>query len=175
MTDPAERPNTIPWPPLILVAAALLAFGLGRLAPLPLPGGPIRVGAGAIACLAALGLDLVAMTAMRRARTNILPTRPALTLLTDGAFALSRNPIYLGNALLLAGLGLVFGEGWFLVAALAASLLVDRLAIRREEAHLAARFGEAWRAYAATTPRWIGPIGRRPAGRDGERPVNAGR
>jgi len=32
---------------------------------------------------------------------------------------------------------------------------VSRLAIRREEAHLAARFGEAWTAYAKRTPRWL--------------------
>ena len=83
---------------------------------------------------------------MRRHRANILPHRAATTLVTSGPFALSRNPIYLGNTLLLAGAGVMFGNVWFLLGAIGSAWLVTVLAIRREEAHLEARFGEAWRA-----------------------------
>jgi protein-S-isoprenylcysteine O-methyltransferase Ste14 len=96
------------------------------------------------------------MVVMARRRANILPHRAATALVTDGPFAWSRNPIYLGNTLLLSGCGLAFGNAWLLVGAAVAAIAVTVLAIRREEAHLASRFGDAWMAYAARTRRWFG-------------------
>lgn len=154
--DPAGRPNTVPWPPIIFVVAAILAVLLGRLYQpgIPLPAGLATVlGAGVM--LAGLGLDIAAMVVMHRHRANILPHRAATALVTSGPFAISRNPIYLGNTLLLTGAALVFGNAWFLAAALAAALVVAKLAIEREEAHLAALFGTAWHDYARRTPRWL--------------------
>lgn len=160
--DFTARPNSVPWPPIIFLGALLAALGLGALWPLGL--GPLSsvgwlrmAGIG----LAAMGiaLDVAAMLAMRQARTNILPHRGADRLVSGGVFALTRNPIYLGNTLLLLGVGLALPSAWMLAAALVAALLVDRLAIRREEQHLAARFGPAFADYAARVPRWIGVRG----------------
>ena len=76
-------------------------------------------------------------------------------LITDGPFAQSRNPIYVGNTLLVAGAGLLFGVAWLIPAALAGAVLTQKLAIEREERHLAPRFGPAWEDYRARTPRWL--------------------
>lgn len=156
--DFSTRPNRIPWPPLIYVAAVVAALALGALWPLPAAGWTppawLRPAALAIAA-AGIALDLAAMATMRRARTNILPHRGADRLVTGGVFALSRNPIYLGNTLLLAGAGLALPSAWLVAAAPVAAVLVDRLAIRREERHLAARFGAAYAAYTARVPRWL--------------------
>ena len=103
-----------------------------------------------------LGLDLAAIRTMRRHRANILPHRAATALVTTGPFAWSRNPIYLGNTLLLAGAAFAFHDPWFLPAALAAVLAVTHLAIRREEAHLAHMFGAEWERYRRRTARWFG-------------------
>lgn len=156
-SDRSATPNTVPWPPIILTGAVAAAIALGRLYPVSgfVPTGWAAWGLGGVAILAGLGFDLAAMVAMHRGRANILPHRPATALVTTGPFALSRNPIYLGNSLLLAGVGVAFGNAWFLLAAVVAARLVTLLAIRREEAHLAARFGAAWTAYAARTPRWL--------------------
>jgi protein-S-isoprenylcysteine O-methyltransferase Ste14 len=104
----------------------------------------------------ALGLDLWAMLEMRRRRANILPHRAATALVTTGPFAWSRNPIYLANGLLLLGLGGLFDNAWLFVAAPVAAFATDRVAIRREERHLAALFGAAWSAYAISVSRWFG-------------------
>jgi protein-S-isoprenylcysteine O-methyltransferase Ste14 len=95
------------------------------------------------------------MVTMRRHRANVWPHRAATALVTGGPFAWSRNPIYLGNTLLLAGAGLLLANAWFLIAALVGVWAVTRLAIVREEAHLAARFDGAWLAYVRSTPRWL--------------------
>lgn len=157
-TDPRDRPNRIPWPPLLYGGAALIALGLHYLVPLPWPEGPVRIVLAAVGlCLVCAGvaLEIATSLAFRRHRTTILPHRGATALITEGPFAKSRNPIYLGNTLLLAGAGLLFGIAWLLLAAPATALLTQKLAIEREERHLAARFGQDWQAYAARTPRWL--------------------
>lgn len=157
---PVPPPNRIPWPPLIYVTAAVLAVLLNEAFP-----GPawfdraLGAGIGWGAMLLGLGLDLAAMLTMRSRRANILPHRSATALVTTGVFAWSRNPIYLGNTLLLAGAAMAFGNPWFLPAALLAAVAVTRLAIEREEAHLAALFGAGWDAYRRRTARWFGRRG----------------
>ncbi len=155
-THPEIRPNAVPWPPFIYAITALAALALQTAFPFQ-----ISLGAGGRLLGLALGicgvlLDISAMAIMARAHTSILPHHAASRLVTAGPFAWTRNPIYLGNTLLLAGLGLVTPVRWFIPLALAAAFAVERLAIRREEAHLRARFGEAWDAYARRVPRWIG-------------------
>jgi len=163
--DRSARPNTIPWPPILFGGGAVLAWVLGRA--MPLPGWWIGAGFAPVHWLgfammaAGLLLDLWTMAVMWRGRANILPHRAATALVTSGPFGFSRNPIYLGNTLLLIGVGLGFGLVWFVVAALMAAGLVGRLAILREEAHLNARFGREWREYALRVNRWVGRSTRR--------------
>lgn len=148
-------PNRLPWPPLIVAAAALSALALGRGLPLPaITNVWVRMGGGLIAGLG-VALDLWAIVTMRRAHTNILPHRPADHLVTWGPFSITRNPIYVGNNLLMLGIGLCFENLWFVLFGIAASLLVDRLAIRREECHLAKLFGKEWTEYSSCVPRWL--------------------
>jgi len=169
--DHSARPNTIPWPPLVYAGGAVLALLLHQAMPLPgwlvLAHWPVAqlLGVGLIA--AGIALDLWAMFTMWRRRANILPHQAATALVTSGPFAWSRNPIYLGNTTLLVGAGLAFAMPWFLPAAMAAAVAVTHLAIVREEAHLNARFGAAWRDYAARTGRWLGR--RRPGSTGGRR------
>lgn len=158
--DFADRPNTVPWPPILYLAVVLAALALEAIWPVgPIPAATLaglRIG-GFVIAAAGLGLDLTAMLAMHRARTNILPHRAADRLLIGGVFAISRNPIYLGNTLLLIGVAMALPSLWMAAGALLAAALVDRLAIRREERHLATRFGPAYVDYARRVPRWIGP------------------
>ena len=62
----------------------------------------------ALATLAGLLLALVAIVQMRQAGTTVIPHLDADALVTNGVFSRSRNPIYLGDALVLAGLIIYF-------------------------------------------------------------------
>lgn len=153
-----NAPNRIPWPPILFLAAIALALVLHWQAALPWPGGVARYVLAAIGiCLigAGLALDVTAIRLFRKHRTSVQPTRAASSLVVEGPFSKSRNPMYLGNTLIIFGAGLLFGVGWLLPAALAAAIAVQKLAIEREEAHLEASFGALWRDYAAKTPRWL--------------------
>lgn len=156
-TDGIPAPNRIPWPPILFGVAALGAIGLGAVLP-----GPASLNAtpwtvlGWAVLLTALALDIAAMATMARQRANILPHRAATALVTSFPFNLSRNPIYLGNTIPMIGAAFAFANPWFLPAAMLAAFAVTHLAIRREEAHLAALFGAEWDAYARRTARWFG-------------------
>ena len=157
MPGTLAAPNRIPWPPILFGGATAVAVGLGIIMPssewLRVP---VWTALGWAVLLAGLTLDIAAMATMSRQRANILPHRVATALVTTGPFAWSRNPIYLGNTIAMTGAALAFANPWFLPAALLAAAAVTRLAIRREEAHLAARFGADWDAYSQRTARWFG-------------------
>ena len=151
----ARPPNTVPWPPLIYVGAALLAMLVERLVPVRTVLSPgIHMG-GWVVLLAGLALDVSAMIVMTRHRANILPHRAATALVTTWPFSMSRNPIYLGNTGMLMGAAFAFGNLWLLPAAVVAVLAVTKLAIVREEQHLETLFGSAWQCYASRVPRWL--------------------
>ena len=155
----SDRPNRIPWPPVLYGAAILVAIGLQQVLPLGFPvpeaGAALR-GVGWVLLALGAGFDISAMVTMARARANILPHRAATALVESGPFAISRNPIYLGNTMMMVGAGLAFGNPWLIVTGLVAAGLVLKLAILREERHLAALFGPAWLAYRSRVRRWIG-------------------
>lgn len=153
--DESQSPNSVPWPPLVLAAAIAASLGLGLFTPLPVPSN-FWIGAiGYVVASVGMALDLWAILTMRRLQTNILPHRGADRLVTTGPFRFTRNPIYVGNATLMAGVGLAFGNVWFVLLGGISALVVDRLAVRREERHLAKRFGQDWIDYASRVPRWL--------------------
>lgn len=109
-----------------------------------------------MACLAAAsGLTAAAVFEFLRARTTIIPREAPAALITGGIFRFSRNPIYLADVLILAGVSLILGSvpGLILVPALA-WLLQERF-IRGEEARLTEAFGSEFDAYRKSTRRWI--------------------
>ncbi|MDE8348220.1 MAG: isoprenylcysteine carboxylmethyltransferase family protein [Acidocella sp.] len=158
MKPSAAAPNSLPWPPMIYGAAALAAWLLNRLIPFGMvSSAPLHLLGGAL-MLAGAMLDLSAMLLMYRRRANILPHRAATALVTAFPFSISRNPIYLGNTILLAGAALAFNNLWLAAFDIAAVQAVTILAIQREEAHLAVLFGSAWQNYAQRVPRWLGVL-----------------
>ncbi len=66
----------------------------------------------------ALCTDLSGTLAFRRAGTNINPYRPALTVVRDGAYRYTRNPMHPGLVLLILGLGVAMLNPLAFLAAL---------------------------------------------------------
>ncbi len=158
MTSHAERPNRFPWPPVLYLAAAVIALALHIMWPLPWlvpPLSDLLFAIGWLLVLGAVALDVGAMLTMRRIRTTIWPTRRADHLVTQGPFSLTRNPIYVANTMLMLAIGFIVGSLWFLILAPFAAFATQKLAIEREERHLEARFGRKYRDYRKKVRRWI--------------------
>jgi len=91
----------------------------------------------------------------RTHKTTILPHAPNSQLITSGIFLISRNPIYL--AFLLTQTGIAFGLNapLALIAVPITAVIFHFRVIKKEEAYLARRFGQAYLDYKLTTRRWI--------------------
>jgi len=78
-------------------------------------------------------------------------------LVIDGPYRFTRNPLYLGDIGMWVGWAVVFGSP---AVALGLGVLVVglQIAVRLEERGLRHQFGDAWRRYEATTPRFIGRL-----------------
>ena len=154
-----DRPNVIPWPPILVVISLVAGYLLSRYLPLPWleDGGAsgLLQAVGALLILTALLLIVTAIREFRKARTSPNPTRAAAHLVTGGPYRFSRNPIYLGNVLLLLGIGAVAGWPWFFPIAIINGIAEHRLAVVREEAHLEHVFGRTWRDYKKRVRAWI--------------------
>lgn len=158
MNDHEQRPARFPWPPVIYLSAIVIAAVLGIFYPLPWIGPPLSdllFAIGWLLIASFVFIDLQAMRTLHRAGTAILPTRGADTLVTSGPFSFSRNPIYLGNSMLTAGIGLVAGNAWFFASLIVACFLTQKLAIEPEEKHLGLRFGKKYRDYQKRVRRWF--------------------
>ncbi len=153
----ADRPSNIPWPPLLLILCAVGAWLLDRWFPLPWPGlddgGARFVGLS----FGVIGIVLIAwgIVTLKRHHTTFKPHAASTNLVTTGPFQVLRNPIYLGDVFVFLGLAEVTKNIWFVILGLVFSVAVTWLAILPEEAHLEARFGDAYRNYKAKTRRWI--------------------
>lgn len=153
-----DKPNTIPWPPIIEISALVAGVLLQKIYPLPwLPGIAAELAFGLGLLLGAIALTIIISTirTLAKHKTTVFPNRSADRLVTSGPFSFSRNPIYLSNVCLLFAVGLLFGNLWMFVAGIVAGFATQKLAIEREEAHLEHRFGRAWRHYRKTARRWI--------------------
>ena len=142
-------------PPLWLGLFIAAAWALDRLAPGLASGwswlGPLGYGLVTLGLLA-MGLAIVEFL---RNHTTFIPRRVPTAFLQNGIYTLSRNPIYLGDALVLTGLILAWDVLPALVLVPAFMLLVAKRYIEGEEAGLEARFGAEFTAWKQKVRRWI--------------------
>jgi protein-S-isoprenylcysteine O-methyltransferase Ste14 len=133
------------------VAALVAAAGLHATVPLKLP---IGCGAGRIigGPMLAAGIGLAVWAVSSAGDADVEREEE---LVTDGAYALSRNPMYVGWSTGVVGLALWTRSAWLLGASILAASTVDR-EIDIEETRLLGRFGSAYGAYRERVPRYVG-------------------
>lgn len=76
-------------------------------------------------------------------------------LVQSGLFAHCRNPLYLGNLLMIIGFGVASNNPWYLAFSLPLFFLAYACIIAAEEHYLRGRFGDDYRRYCAHTPRLL--------------------
>ncbi|WP_294923175.1 isoprenylcysteine carboxylmethyltransferase family protein [uncultured Paracoccus sp.] len=140
-------------PQFWLAAFVVAGMLLGRLWPVALPKAVQVAGLGVTA--AGIGLMMWAAATMTRARTSFMPGLVPKALVTDGPFRFSRNPIYLGDLLVMGGvlLALQLPVGLVLLPVFAQAL--TRFFILPEERVIEAEFGQGFRDYKARVRRWL--------------------
>jgi protein-S-isoprenylcysteine O-methyltransferase Ste14 len=158
--DPGT-PGVIARPPLLLLGALLLGFGLDHLVPLPRPipgtGSFHTIGAIISGALTLVGIAVftASIRSFSRAGTPVQGTRPTRTLVTTGIYGWSRNPIYLGMLFFLVGIGIAVRSPSILLLAVPLAITFRYGVIAREEAYLERLFGDAYCDYKARVRRWL--------------------
>ncbi len=160
MTSAAEvapRGAEVPFVPPPLYYGVALGGGmlLNAAVPLSFGGRPATVVAGVAVAAAGLALALAGVAGVIRHRTTIVPHHHVSTLVADGAYRWSRNPMYAGLAIAYLGAALALGSWWPFVLWPLVVLAVDRLVIRPEERYLTSRFGQAYTDYRTRVRRWL--------------------
>ncbi len=105
-----------------------------------------------------IGIGLVIATRREFARHGqpTDPGRPTSRIVTSGIFSISRNPLYLGVVIFIAGLALVLNSWWIIVWLVIEIVLCHVILIFPEERYLAAKFGEEYQSYRRAVHRWVG-------------------
>jgi len=88
-------------------------------------------------------------------RGGLSGTVYASGLVSQGFFAHSRNPLYLGNLLILSGLMIVHNNPWVYGIGLPLAIFVYRAIVAAEESYLSTRFGEEYASYCRRVNRWL--------------------
>ena len=144
-------------PPLIFLGLVLIGPLLDRLfgiAPLHI-GQPVRSILIVLLVAAGLIIVLAAIRNFARTGTRVEPWAPSSAIVSDGIYRFTRNPMYIGMALVMLGLALVIGSPASIAMVAVGLIIVDRFVIRREEAYLEAKFGNDYRAYRTRVRRWL--------------------
>lgn len=140
-------------PPTWALLFAVLIWAQGRYLPL------VDLGTfGVVTGIGLAGTGAVLLTAaalqFRRHQTTILPREVPQAMITTGVYAHSRNPIYVADALILAGLALIWDAASLVLVPVFMAVITRRF-ILGEEAGLRAKFGAEFDAYAARVRRWL--------------------
>ncbi len=110
---------------------------------------------GLLPLLTGIGLNIAADRQFNRHQTTIKPFERSATLVTAFPFSASRNPMYVGITLMLAGAALLLGTVSLLIPAAAFPILMHIRFVRVEERMLAETFGPEWERYRARVRRWL--------------------
>lgn len=146
-------------PPLIYLGFLAAGLGFGHLWPLAIAGDgiPTAVRMAVGAALAGLGvvIGIAGFRQFRKAGADVRPDRPTTALVTKGIYRYSRNPLYISQALVCAGIALAADSLWALAFLVPTLIVVRYSVIAREEAYLERKFGDDYRRFKAEVRRWL--------------------
>jgi len=144
-------------PPIVALLCAALAWAAARHAPelaYPLPG---RMPVMAVLVLAGFALDLSGLVAFRKAKTTLNPLSPdrSTSIVQTFPYTFTRNPMYLGMALVLLGYCTYLTNPVSLVGVVAFCAYITRFQIIPEERSLFSKFGQPYARYKSNVRRWV--------------------
>lgn len=144
-------------PPLVLIVAVMLTYAAGSWFPGLTFRFPGQVVLAVIMFFLGLVPDLLALLTFVRRKTTVNPMKPgdASTLVTDGIYRISRNPMYLGLLFLLVAASLFFSSYLSLLIIPVFVWYLTEFQIKPEEEILKARFGETYEKYLRKVRRWV--------------------
>jgi protein-S-isoprenylcysteine O-methyltransferase Ste14 len=155
--NPTDRAKVPIPPPLFFFAC--LGFGLFLEYFFPLHIFSLswlsRVIASGIFFLISGYLAISAFIVLAKNKTSFDPAKPTTAIVREGAFNISRNPMYLSLLFLIAGIAILSCSLWLFIAIPTLFILFDVFAVTPEETYLFNKFGTEYSEYKAKVRRWL--------------------
>jgi len=142
-------------PPVYFLASLILMVGLHHHLPLVLLVTEPVSYAGLLLLLPGLFISFWGARTFRKAGTPVKPFEPSTTLVLNGLYRYSRNPMYLGLVLMLTGTALLLGSLSPFLVVIVFFLIIQEGFICHEEPFLENIFGDEYRAYKTRVRRWL--------------------
>jgi protein-S-isoprenylcysteine O-methyltransferase Ste14 len=153
--QPPDNPGVIAFPPLIWLVNAVISVLVHLFVRVPIMRYSMCLVCGILFIILAPTLALSALVTMKAAGTNVHPSEPALTIVRDGPFRFTRNPMYLALCLVQIALGFFLNDWITLLFVVPLALILHYGVVLREERYLTAKFGEHYLQYKRKVRRWI--------------------
>jgi len=146
----------IEFPPVWLAAFIAIAWAQSTYFPMGLSFGPVWADLlGGVLVGGGLLLMLLAVVEFYRHKTTIVPRRESSAFVQSGIYRRTRNPIYLGDALVLAGLILRWDAVLSLPLIPIFIWVIEKRFIEGEEKHLRRTYRAQWATYERKVRRWL--------------------
>ncbi|MEM9781522.1 MAG: isoprenylcysteine carboxylmethyltransferase family protein [Pseudomonadota bacterium] len=143
----------IDLPPLWTAGAMVASWAIASAVPPMLPDA-VRLSGWILIGLSLL-MMLWAVRHMMRMNTAVMPHRKPRFLVRTGPFRYTRNPIYLGDLLIVVGWSMTLGQPLSALTVLPLGYILQKRFIEPEEAKLDRAFDTQFRAWSAEIPRWL--------------------
>jgi protein-S-isoprenylcysteine O-methyltransferase Ste14 len=144
-------------PPIVMLATGALMWALAQLAPGLSVRVPGRLALAASLAVLGVAVAIAGVVAFHRARTTVNPLKPqeSSALVVSGIYARTRNPMYVGMALVVTAWAVFLGNPLTLLGVAVFIAWIDRFQIEPEERALRSLFGPAFGAYRERVRRWL--------------------
>ncbi len=149
------REKRIIYPPMWLALGIIVQFICNEYYPVYRFTSVLWQGLGGVLMVAGMAFLVIAGGLFKRADTDMIPFRDVSALVTGGVYRISRNPMYLGMALVLLGCAVTVGVITALLVPPLFMIIIHHRFILPEEAMLVELFPEEFPAYCQRVRRWL--------------------
>jgi protein-S-isoprenylcysteine O-methyltransferase Ste14 len=157
MENKKDHPGIYVPPPIVYALTFLVAVFLQKKAPINDSFFHRQltkiVGAGLL--MIALFFLLRSLRQFFLTKNTLVTILPTHSLQTNGIYHITRNPMYIGLAIVYLGISCLIGNWWNILLFPLLLLLIQEYMIKREEKYLERRFGQAYVDYKSKVRRWL--------------------
>jgi len=157
MENKKDSPGVYIPPPLFYVLIFLAAIFLQKKVWIDDSLFHLRITKGIGILFLAISLFLL-VTSLRKffqSKNTLILIKPASSLETNGIYGISRNPMYVGLAIVYLGITFLIGNWWNIILFPILFLVIQEYIIKREEKYLERAFGEKYLDYKNKVRRWL--------------------
>lgn len=155
--DKSKGPGVYVPPPLLYVLTFVIAIVIQKKISLPdkLFHLIITKAAGVLFLIIAIFFLVKSLRQFFLTKNTVILIKPASSLQTSGIYGMTRNPMYVGLAILYLAITCFIGNWWNIILFPLLLIIVQEYIIKREEKYLQLEFGQEYEEYKTKVRRWL--------------------